>query len=92
MERALAAQSRQHWLDLARELSLPVGPVHGCDEARSEALFDDAGLTEETPMPGDTKARGIGPWVAGLGQTPSKAAPQLGEHTEVVLGELGIKN
>lgn len=92
VEKALAAHPRDHWLGLARENSLPVGPVHGCDEAISEPIFAAAGLSEETPMPGGEPARGIGPWLAGLGRTPERPAPKLGEHTESVFSELGIRN
>jgi crotonobetainyl-CoA:carnitine CoA-transferase CaiB-like acyl-CoA transferase len=91
VEKKLAAFPREHWLRLAEEGGLPIGPVHGFDEAAAEPVFAAAGLTEETPMPGGETAPGIGPWHAGLGRTPARPAPQLGEHTEGVLAEFGIR-
>jgi crotonobetainyl-CoA:carnitine CoA-transferase CaiB-like acyl-CoA transferase len=88
VERALAAHPRDHWLRLAEEQALPMGPVHGFDEAQSEPVFSAAGLIENTPMPGGQTAAGVGSWHVGLGRTPRRAAPRLGEHTEAVLAEL----
>jgi alpha-methylacyl-CoA racemase len=92
VERALAAQPRSHWLRMAEEQALPMGPVHGCDEAISEPTFSAAGLIEKTPFPDGATARGVGPWLAGLGATPGRPAPMLGQHTEAILGEFGIRN
>jgi crotonobetainyl-CoA:carnitine CoA-transferase CaiB-like acyl-CoA transferase len=92
VERALAAHPREHWLRLAAEAALPVGPVHGLDKAMAEPLFAAAGLGEDTPLPGGTAALGIGPWLPSLGRTPERPAPRLGEHTAAVLEEFGMRN
>jgi crotonobetainyl-CoA:carnitine CoA-transferase CaiB-like acyl-CoA transferase len=90
VEKILAAQPREHWLRLGQDRALPMGPVHAFDEAASEQVFAAAGLTEETPMPGGTSAPGIGSWIAGIGRTPDRPAPKVGEHTSAVLSEFGI--
>ena len=90
VERALAAHPRDHWLRAARDRGLPMGPVHAFDEAQSEPVFSAAGLVEETPMPGGSTAPGIGSWLVGLGRTPDRPAPQLGEHDASVLAEFGV--
>ncbi len=90
VERALAARSREHWLRQARERGLPVGPVRGFDEGPADPAFAEAGLTEETPLPGGATASGVGPWLPGIGRTPTRPAPALGEHTEAVLREFGV--
>ncbi len=90
VEKALATHSRRHWLQLAKDRALPMGPVHAFDEAASEPLFADAGLLEETPMPDGATVDGVGPWNPSLGRTPPAPAPRLGEHTETVLDEFGI--
>jgi crotonobetainyl-CoA:carnitine CoA-transferase CaiB-like acyl-CoA transferase len=92
VERALDARPREHWLRLAAEAALPMGPVHGLDEAMAEPLFAAAGLGEDTPLPGGTTAPGIGPWLPSLGRTPERPAPRLGEHTAAVLEEFGMRN
>jgi crotonobetainyl-CoA:carnitine CoA-transferase CaiB-like acyl-CoA transferase len=92
VERSLAARPRKEWLQAAREFGLPLGPVHGLDEAMVDPSYFEAGLTEDSPLPGGTSAPGIGPWNVELGRTPDRSAPKLGEHTEAILGELGIRN
>jgi crotonobetainyl-CoA:carnitine CoA-transferase CaiB-like acyl-CoA transferase len=77
---------------MAEQHALPIGPVHGFDEALVEPTFAAAGLTEATPMPDGRAAPGVGPWLAGVSQTPARAAPKLGEHTEAILAEFGIQN
>ncbi len=89
VERALATRPRSKWLQLAEERGLPMGPVHGFDEAAADSTFEAAGLIERSPMPGDTMAPAIGPWQPSLGRTPKRAAPRLSEHTDAVLQEFG---
>ncbi len=91
VEKALAAHPREHWLRMAERHALPIGPVHGFDEALAEPTFAAAGLTEATPMPDGQAAPGVGPWLAGVSQTPARAAPKLGEHTEAIFAEFGIQ-
>ena len=92
VEKALAAHPRDHWLRLAGEAGLPMGPVHGLDEAMSDPTLAAAGLFETTPLPGGASARGVGPWNVGLGITPHRPAPRVGEHTAAILAEFGIRN
>ena len=92
VERALATRPRGKWLQLAEEHGLPMGPVHGFDEAAADTTFETAGLIEESPMPGSAPVAGIGPWHPSLGRTPERAAPRLGEHTAAILAEFGIRN
>jgi crotonobetainyl-CoA:carnitine CoA-transferase CaiB-like acyl-CoA transferase len=92
VERALATRPRGKWLRMAEERGLPMGPVHGFDEAPADTTFEAAGLIERSPMPGGATAAGIGPWQPSLGRTPERAAPKLGEHTESVFAEFGISS
>ena len=92
VEMALSRHSRDHWVTLAEERFLPVGPVHAFDEAVTEPAYTAAGLTEEGPLPGGGSAHGVGPWNVGLGRTPERPAPQLGEHTAALRAEFGIRN
>jgi len=92
VERELATRPRSKWLQLAEERGLPMGPVHGFDEAATDSTFEAAGLIEQSPMPGDSTVAAIGPWQPSLGRTPERAAPKLGEHTEAILLEFGIRN
>jgi crotonobetainyl-CoA:carnitine CoA-transferase CaiB-like acyl-CoA transferase len=91
VEKTLASHPREHWLRLARDRALPMGPVHAFDEVASDPIFADAGLLEETPMPDGAAVDGVGPWNPSLGRTPATPAPRLGEHTDRVLAEYGIE-
>ena len=71
VERALAAHPRAHWLRLGAEAALPIGPVHGLDEAMAEPAFAAAGLREDTPLPGGTAA----PPSGGRPATPLRPRP-----------------
>ena len=88
----LAEHPREHWLRLTEERGLPVGPVHGFDEAPLDPSFVAAGLIEETPMPGGGTLPGVGPLLPALGRTPDQPAPKLGEHTAAISDEFGILN
>lgn len=92
IEKKLAAHPREHWLRLANDRALPIGPVHAFDEAATDPTFASAGLVEETPMPNGTTAAGVGPWNPSVGVTPERPAPKLGEHTAAILKEFGIGN
>jgi len=92
IERALSAHSREHWLRLARERRLPVGPVHGIDEAPHDPTYAAAGLKESTPMPDGQVIEGVGPFLPSVGQTPDRPAPMLGQHTTAIMAEFGIRN
>jgi crotonobetainyl-CoA:carnitine CoA-transferase CaiB-like acyl-CoA transferase len=92
VERALATRPRDRWLRFAEERGLPMGPVRGFDEAAADPTFVSAGLIEQSPMPDDTEVAGVGPWNPSVGKTPERPAPRVGEHTEAVLAEFGMRN
>ncbi len=84
----LAESERGHWLALAEENGLPLSAVHTAGEAGRDGVFREAGLLEDLSLPGGHAVRGVGPWLPGVGRTPPRSAPTLGEHTEAVLGEI----
>jgi alpha-methylacyl-CoA racemase len=92
VERALATRPRDRWLQFAEERGLPMGPVRGFDEAAADPTFTSAGLIERSPMPDGTTTAGVGPWNPAIGETPEKPAPRIGEHTEAILEEFGMRN
>jgi crotonobetainyl-CoA:carnitine CoA-transferase CaiB-like acyl-CoA transferase len=84
-------RSTADWLALLRELEIPAAPLN-----TPGALFDDPHLnavgmfeTVETPH-GSVRFPGVPTWFS---RTPGRVAgpaPELGEHTTAVLGELGV--
>jgi crotonobetainyl-CoA:carnitine CoA-transferase CaiB-like acyl-CoA transferase len=84
-------RSTADWLALLRELEIPAAPLN-----TPGALFDDPHLnavgmfeTVETSH-GSVRFPGVPTWFS---RTPGRVAgpaPELGEHTAAVLGELGV--
>ena len=84
-------RSTADWLALLRELEIPAAPLN-----TPGALFDDPHLnavgmfeTVETSH-GPVRFPGVPTWFS---RTPGRVAgpaPELGEHTAAVLGELGV--
>ena len=92
IERVLSEHPRDHWLKLAGEHGLPVGPVRASDEAPRDQTYSVAGLKEMTPAPGGETIDGVGPYLPSVSRTPDRPAPRLGEHTAAILDEFGIRN
>ena len=55
----------------------------------ADPVLVGAGVLEPTPMPDGGTLTGIGALHPGLGHTPQRSAPQLGQDTVRVLAELG---
>jgi crotonobetainyl-CoA:carnitine CoA-transferase CaiB-like acyl-CoA transferase len=88
IESVLAGHDLGHWLELAVAQSLPVSLVNDVDDALVDPAVEAAGLLEILPTISGDVIRGVGSWLPGVGRTPRRPAPVLGEHTEAVLGEM----
>jgi crotonobetainyl-CoA:carnitine CoA-transferase CaiB-like acyl-CoA transferase len=74
-----------------REANVPVGPINDLAEVFNDPVVRHLGLIAEVdhPVAGRVRAPGI---PVRMSETPAsvrRAPPQLGEHTNEVLGELG---
>ena len=92
IEERTIVEPREHWLVLLEEAGIPAGPINTVPEALADpqALARDMVVEVEHPRLGTLRA--LGP-VVKLSDTPakiSKAAPDLGQHTDEVLLELGL--
>jgi formyl-CoA transferase len=93
IEEITSRQPRHHWLERCEAAGIPAGPIYSVPEA----LADAHALARE--MVQEYEHKGVGPVkVLGnpvkLSRSPArlvKGAPSLGEDTDAVLGELGVK-
>jgi len=65
-------------------MDLPVNAVNDIHAAREDAALADGGLLESTPMPDGSTLKVPGPALPGIGRTPTRPAPRLGEHNHAV--------
>jgi crotonobetainyl-CoA:carnitine CoA-transferase CaiB-like acyl-CoA transferase len=92
LQEILGARTQQDWMDFAVLHSLPIGPAHdGIDEVladpqlRSREIFHHV----EDPESGEVLYIGQPAVVAGQPYEVTRQAPELGEHTNEILRELG---
>ena len=77
LQDVFASRPRREWLDLLQ--GLPVSAVHEAASEEAVATLRGAGLVED----------GVpGPWLPGVGTTPERPAPKLGEHTDAIRAEV----
>ena len=89
IDEALSSQTTQIWLDKLSGV-IPVAPVNDIAQALENPFVTEHGRLQTLthPTKGDYQLV-ANPVHAGSGEPPSKPAPQLGEHTDALLEDLG---
>jgi crotonobetainyl-CoA:carnitine CoA-transferase CaiB-like acyl-CoA transferase len=92
IESRTTLESTAYWLERLEQEGVPAGPINSVPQALADPHTEarDMVIEVEHPLAGATSA--LGP-VVKLSATPAavgRPAPCLGEHTDEVLGELGI--
>jgi crotonobetainyl-CoA:carnitine CoA-transferase CaiB-like acyl-CoA transferase len=87
---AFSARSVAEWIGRLEAVGVPCGPVQRREAVGGDAQVVAERLVGEIEQPGLGAVRLLAPFVRMGGGTPEPAAaPSLGEHTELVLEELG---
>lgn len=92
INRRLAEHDRAHWIERLNDGGVACGLISNMREALEEPQLQHLGMVKEVVSPWQGPQRMVGQPVQ-LERTPStiaRAAPRRGEHTEEILGELGL--
>jgi crotonobetainyl-CoA:carnitine CoA-transferase CaiB-like acyl-CoA transferase len=84
-------RTSKEWVDLLNEAGVPSGPIYGMDQVFADPQVRHLGIATRVEHPKLGPQEVIGQAVT-LSRTPHRirsATPELGEHTEAILGELG---
>ena len=88
----LALQDRDHWIERFNQDGVACGHINSMDEVFAEPQVQHLGMVQDVVSNRLGPQRHVGQPMT-LARTPSRlvrAAPRRGEHTEEVLGELGM--
>jgi len=84
-------RTTQEWLDLLRELNIPVAPLRTTDELFDNPQLNDIGFFETVDSPqGPVRFPGVPTWFSATPGRVAGPAPTLGEHNAQLLAELGL--
>lgn len=90
---AIAAQPQRHWLARFHEAGIPAGALNEFDEALNHPRMEYRGMVREVDSAvGKVKVLDYPPQFSSMETVNELGPPLLGEHTDAVLGELGLSS
>ncbi|MFS2052817.1 CaiB/BaiF CoA transferase family protein [Variovorax sp. Varisp41] len=92
LEREFARRTATEWVDALLAAGVPAAPIYDYAEALAseQAVARNMVLKIQHPVEGETRALGFPVKLGGTPQQVRHPAPLLGQHTEQVLGEIGM--
>ena len=87
------SRTSAEWIEVLNEAGVPCGPINTIDATFADPQVQALGIARPMPRPqlGDTHVVGQAINLARTPQPPShRATPELGEHTDEILGSLGL--
>jgi len=90
LEAIFLTRAVDEWLERLRAAEVPAAPVNNLDRAFAEPPVAEREMIVEYnhPQVGKVRLPGNPIKMSDMGDTPSKPAPQLGQHTDAVLDRL----
>ncbi len=88
LEDVLSQQTTEHWLEVFAG-KVPAAPVNSLKDALENPFVKDEGRLQEIQLEGYGSYRTVDSPVKCGDPTPARPAPELGQHTEELLMELG---
>ena len=92
MSRWTSSRTTEQALAELEKVQIPAGPLYSPQQALEDVHIRAAGLLADTDYPGLPRPAPLAPTPVDLSETPGTfrhRAPQLGEHTDAILAELG---
>jgi crotonobetainyl-CoA:carnitine CoA-transferase CaiB-like acyl-CoA transferase len=92
IEQVTVHHPRRHWLARCEAAGVPAGPIYTVPEALADPHVLARGMVQtlEHPRAGRVQALGNPVKMSATPPAMRAAAPELGEHTDAILRELGL--
>jgi len=92
IEAVTVTKSSEAWVEILNEAGVPCGPIYSIDQVFADPQVQHLGIAQPVENPQLGHQELVGQAVE-LSRTPSeirRATPELGEHTDEILAELGL--